>query len=307
MDNTEDKNKIFRLIQEYLKPCPVIIWGSGGTIPFGMPSMQELKKHLKIEEKGNIEEILDNLTKDNKEAYNDYKNKIFKFIKSRDATLRKKIKKDDSILQPLFPLIRHCYAAHPHNVNIITTNYDCVLEYCLSIKKYSYSDGFSGREFSQFDEKNFGRKNCVNLLKVHGSLRWGEKYYSYFNTGMEAILPTEDKYKYSYEEPFRTLIHKSDTTISDTESILSIGFGFNDKHLTPEIDKFMEEKKKIIIVAKKATETVMEKINAADKFVLIEEEKGEKTKFSFKEEGKIKIIILENNFWKLDGFIQIIG
>ena len=237
MDDTENRGKIFKLVQDYLKPCPVIIWGSGGTIPFGMPSMQRLKRHLKIAEDGNIEEILANLIK-NKEEKCGYKNKIFKFIDAHDKKLIKKIRTDGSILDPLNSIIKYCYCAHPNNLNIITTNYDCVLEYCLSVNKLPYSDGFSGREFSIFDKKNFKKQDCINVIKVHGSLRWTKNYYSYFNKDMEAILPTADKYKDSYNEPFRTLIRESEDIISESKSILSIGFGFNDEYLNLLINLF---------------------------------------------------------------------
>ena len=268
MSDMEDKDKIFKLIQDYLKPSPVIIWGSGGTIPFGMPSMQQLKRYLKITEEGNIEEILANLINDNAEKC-EYKNKIFKFINARDKKLREKIRTDSSMLRPLNSIIDHCCDTQSHNLNIVTTNYDCVLEYCLSVHGFSYSDGFSGREFSKFDEKNFRAKNCINVIKVHGSLRWVKNYYSYFNKDMEAILPTTDKYRDSFDEPFRTLIRKSEDIISESKSILSIGFGFNDEHLTPKINDAIRGNSKIVIVAKEATEAIKKKVKSANKFILI--------------------------------------
>ena len=41
-----DKSSAFCTIQEMLEKPPVIIWGSGATIPFGLPSMQDLNKML---------------------------------------------------------------------------------------------------------------------------------------------------------------------------------------------------------------------------------------------------------------------
>ena len=309
MSDMEDKDNIFKLIQDYLKPCPVIIWGSGGTIPFGMPSMQQLKEHLEIKEEGNIEKILADLINDDDEKKCEYKNKIFKFIDGYDKKLRGEIRKDHSMLGPLNSIIKYCYCAHPHNLNIITTNYDCVLEYCLSVNQLPYSDGFSGREFSKFDKENFRKQDCINVIKVHGSLRWTKNsycYYSYFNEDMEAILPTANKFKEVFEEPFRTLIRKSENIISESKSILSIGFGFNDEHLTPTINDVIRDNSKIVIVAKKATEAIKEKVKSANKFILIEEAEGGKTKFSFKEEIEQEIITT-GNYWKLDEFARIVN
>ena len=43
-----EKNEIYKLIQEYLKDPPVIIWGSGATIACGLPSMNDLNDTLKV-------------------------------------------------------------------------------------------------------------------------------------------------------------------------------------------------------------------------------------------------------------------
>ena len=47
--NNSIKDGIFRLIQKFLADPPVIIWGSGATIPYGLPSMDDLKHNLKFE------------------------------------------------------------------------------------------------------------------------------------------------------------------------------------------------------------------------------------------------------------------
>ena len=40
------KDDIYKKIQKYLNTPPVIIWGSGATIPYKMPSMGDLKEVL---------------------------------------------------------------------------------------------------------------------------------------------------------------------------------------------------------------------------------------------------------------------
>ena len=44
--DTDKKDAIFLIIQKMLEKPPVIIWGSGATIPFGLPSMQDLNKTI---------------------------------------------------------------------------------------------------------------------------------------------------------------------------------------------------------------------------------------------------------------------
>ena len=41
-----DKNKIFSKVQEYIESVPLILIGTGGTIPYGLPGMSQLANHL---------------------------------------------------------------------------------------------------------------------------------------------------------------------------------------------------------------------------------------------------------------------
>lgn len=299
MDNKQ--NTIFRLVQDYLKPCPVIIWGSGATIPFGMPSMGNLKQELKITDDGNLEQILSSIKN---EEYDDYKEKIFNIINEKDNSFRNKI--NDNTFKDVRDIIRYFYNSHPKNLNIITTNYDCFLEYLLAYEDYPFSDGFSGREQSKFDTRNFKTKDWINILKVHGSLRWCDDRYSHYNTNMQAILPSKNKYQESTQEPFRTLITKSDSIISESNSFLVIGFGFNDDHLTPKIDNAIKNGGAIVIVTKTATENTKSKIKKAKKFILIESSDNEETKFYYKENNRIKTHVMDGEFWKLEHFKNIL-
>ena len=237
--NDEIKNKLFEMTQNYLNPCPLIVWGSGATIPFGMPSMGELKQEIEITKEGNLEKILSNIK--NKKTKSNYERKIFQIINERDSNLREKFIKNHQEIKSLFNFINYFYNSHPQRVDIITTNYDCVLEYMFSYYGIPYSDGFSGREFSEFNEKMFKDKNQVNLYKVHGSLRWHKARYSHHNSMMDGIFPTREKYEKAHLDPYRTIITKSDEAIKRAKCFLFIGFGFNDQHITSEIEKLLDK------------------------------------------------------------------
>jgi hypothetical protein len=48
VDNEGDiKNDIFTIVQDFLENPPLIVWGSGATIPFGLPSMEDLNAQIK--------------------------------------------------------------------------------------------------------------------------------------------------------------------------------------------------------------------------------------------------------------------
>lgn len=302
--NDGKRNELFQKVQRYLKPSPLIIWGSGGTIPFGMPSMEYLKKELEIKKAGNLETILSEVT--DKDSISNYKKKIYESINKKDAELRKNIANEVSIIKPLEKLISYFYETHPKIINITTTNYDCVLEYIFSYANFPFSDGFSGREFSQFDPSNFKERNHINLYKVHGSLRWFQERYSYTNTMMDGIFPMKDKYEKSHQEPYRTLIGKSDEAIVKAKCFLAVGFGFNDEHITPKIQTSINMDKKIVVIAKKATKSIKDKLDKANSIIIEEGDKKDTTQFSFKENGNPKTETLAGNYWKIEQFNQIL-
>ena len=41
-----DKGEIFKKVQEYLADIPLILVGTGGTIPYGIPGMTALSNRL---------------------------------------------------------------------------------------------------------------------------------------------------------------------------------------------------------------------------------------------------------------------
>lgn len=316
----EIKDKVFKLVQEYLKNCSTIIWGSGATIPFGMPSMEDLKKDLELKGNDNLEITLSKI--DNQEKLDTYCKKIFKIINEVDCKLKKKILAEKgSIFEDLEKVIEYFHSTNSNKLDIITTNYDCVLEYFCAYYSYPFTDGFTGRELSEFNEHNFRDKknNCkskkynfkdkkhINLLKVHGSLRWFDNRYSYYNSSMQAIYPTPDKYSKAHEDPFRTLIQKSDNIIKNSKSFLVIGFGFNDAHLTPKLEQKVQEGSNLVIITKKATEKTLSIIKKANNVVLIEEDKGNQSKFTYTEDKGQKSASLEEVFWNIKGLNLILG
>ena len=297
-----DKNEIFKLIQDYLKPCPLIVWGSGATIPLGLPSMEGLKKKLSVQEDGNLETILSKIRDEDKVLR--YEKEIFNIINKQDEKFRKKI--DANLIFHIKALISYFYEPHPKCLNIITTNYDCVLEYIFSYFDFPYSDGFSGRQFSCFNDSMFKKQKHINLYKVHGSLRWSNKKYCYYNKEMDGIFPGMDKYRRASQEPFRTLIQKSDESINSAKCFLSIGFGFNDEHLTPRIEEAIKHGKEIVVVSEKITESAKRKLVDALNYVCIESSGKNITKFSYRSNRVNSELLLEGEYWKIQEFKEIL-
>lgn len=275
----EEIEKIFTLVQKFLKKPPVVIWGSGATIPFGLPSMWNLNEALKENIEG-FDSENDNLEKElSKDCYTKYmpeiKQVVWKVVNNADINALKLIIENDS---SQFDGIRKLYdkflQVHPKVLNIITTNYDRVLEHLLAHDNVPFSDGFNGRLLSIFDEEGFREKEYVNIIKVHGSLNWfevaGEIRYMPVCSDVKAapliILPSKNKYQEAYDRPYRELIQKSDSLIKNAEAFFVVGFGFNDMHLTPKIRLKVSSGTPLILITKKITESTFEELQQAKKY-----------------------------------------
>lgn len=315
----EEKERIFTIIQNYLKNPPVIIWGSGATVPFGLPSMWTLNEIIKKEVPG-FNQDCDNLEI---ELGND---KYIELIpKIRNVIWDAITKVDKEVLQKLLSgditdfigvkkLVQKISDAHPKVTNIITTNYDRIIENVLSFHDIPFTDGFLGKDLSVFDENLFSNKNIVNIVKVHGSLNWfevgGDIRYLQNNTEhsiSQIICPGKNKYQETYKSPYRELIQKSDLFITSANSFLVVGFGFNDEHLTPRIRTKIKKGIPIVIITKTISETCLKEIEGAEKYVLLEEHEGDCTKVTIQERNLDKqTFILEGNYWSLNNFVDII-
>ena len=324
------KDQIFQIVQKLLKDPPVIIWGSGATIPYGLPSMNDLKQtllksegfeFLNIEslksENSNLEVELEKVQDQDQDEINKIKTCIRSEVFKKDIEcLKKSIEKSDYFCG-INNMIEKFYEVHPHKIDIITTNYDRVLEYTLSKFGYDYTDGFTGRQLAQFSKDNFQTKNQINLMKVHGSLNWvqfknNDPFFLSDNYKIDdlqplMILPSRKKYQDAFEEPYRTIIAKSDEIIEKAKSFLIIGFGFNDEHITPKLENKVKKGTPIVIITKKATDSCKEQIQRAKKYCLFEEGENKTTKITSSEQlGQDKTEKLEGNYWRLETFMEVL-
>jgi len=314
------RENIFKIVQTFLKTPPLIVWGSGATISFDLPSMWDLNEELKkkIEE---FDTENDNLEIElGKEKYQkqmpQIKKVIWEKVNNADiSVLERIISNNNNEFNGIKVLIEKFIEAHPKVVNIVTTNYDRVLEYVMSYYNIPYTDGFNGKVLSIFNETKFKGKEIVNLVKVHGSLNWfdidGEIRFLSSISKDEApkiIAAGKNKYQEAYSSPYRELIQKADDLITTASSFLVVGFGFNDEHLTPKIKAKVKEGTPIVLITKKVSESSYEELKNAEKYILLEESESGKTKVIYKENSTTdkKEIELEGDLWQLNNFMEIL-
>lgn len=317
------KNEVYKLIQTFLKDPPVIIWGSGATIGYGLPSMDSLNEILKSKHSffnktnTNLEEEL------GKSKYEKHLPKIRKTIweaiEEKDKIVLENMLHKPETFKGIKCLVEKFLDSHPNMLNIITTNYDRVLENVLSLNNIAFTDGFSGRNLSLFDEDSFlfskvpkNLHSFVNIIKVHGSLNWfninGDiRYYPTLSDEPEIIPPGKNKYRQAYSEPYRNLIQIADKIIKNSKSLLVVGFGFNDEHLTPRVTEQIRKGVPIIILTKNITGSTKKQLEGASCYLGMEEAAANKTRILIKQKKNDTESIeeIDGSLWQLNNFMEV--
>jgi len=316
----EIKEKIFYTIQTFLKNPPVIIWGSGATVALGVPSMWALNTAIEKKIKGfnpNGENLEIELGKSEyKSRMPEIKKIIWDAINEADEkVLAKLISDENGARDGIKGMVGKFRDAHPQVVNIITTNYDCVLEHVMAFYGIPFTDGFEGKELSPFDSYLFQDKNMVNLVKVHGSLNWFKiesrvRYLKQKTIDAPPVIicPGKNKYQEAYQTPYRELIQKADDFINGASSFLVVGFGFNDEHLTPKIKEKVGSGTPIVLITKEITGSCKSELSNAQKYVFLQEGNNENTNILFKtgKDDTVHDETIGGDFWKLDRFMEVL-
>lgn len=311
-------DEIYNTIQTYLREPPLVIWGSGATIGFGLPSMSNLKDEIGAAIPTFDKTCTDLEAELGKDKYEADLPRIRKVI--RDVVNAADIKAKEHLLnstddfEGIKRLTDFCHSPHPKVMNVVSTNYDRILEYVWGYNGLRYTDGFEQHELSVFDENKFVDKDIINLMKVHGSLDWFDvdhevrKLSSDFGFDPVMIPPGKNKYRTTHNSPYRELMQKSDDAIKKAPSFLVVGFGFNDEHITPQVSKKTKAGTPIVVVTMKVTSTTEKQLEKAKRVIYIEADTDiRKSRIRIIEDGDtISDTVEDGQFWKLNKFMDIL-
>jgi len=335
---------LLKKIQDWVNGVPLIVLGSGASIPFDLPSMWSLGQHLKksisftddartsqfndfkakLDENGDLEQALQEANLE-QSITQEIVFKTWQFILESDEDAYRKLVEDKRDF-PLMKLFWHLTDTSDEHVSVVTTNYDRLAEYAASISGSfaftGFQPGYIGRFLSEKDNLKLRKQKAfrgqVDIMKVHGSLDWFKDEnndikslpnISYLPKGyMPAIItPGVSKYEEAHLEPYRTIIQKADEAISNASSFLCIGYGFNDKHIQPKLISALRKGVPIIVLTKKLTEKTWQNIlgNNCENYVLIE--KGERDNTTkLWTHGADPFIVEKSSYWELGKFISLI-
>ena len=180
-----EQENIFKAIQKSVTNTPLILVGSGSSAPHGLPSMYTLGQHLIAQLGGKYHgtpcwDIFEENIADGQdlemaltgieltaEVLEDIRRETWNLISGKDLELFAQLLFSHKTL-PLTRLLKKFYQTHPRRIDIITTNYDRLIEYACDLAEIPVMVGFNGQYLKRFSG-GFSNKDAVNLLKVHGS------------------------------------------------------------------------------------------------------------------------------------------
>jgi SIR2-like domain len=258
-------------LQGFFTDRLVTVIGLGHSAAYGLPTMPDLADHLRAEmptrlsgeqeaewkaveealARGeHLEPALDSIDHDSP-VVETIVAVVAECITAAEAMAIDQICRDPS-LYPLAQLLEK--VGFSGKAQIITTNYDRLIELAAEISGFLLDTGFVGAHYGTYDielshkvlrsllvrrPKKFkvSYRAHVVLAKPHGSLDW----YASDETPIRSpypldlprlmITPGESKYRRGYEQPFDHQVKVAYEAIDDADAVLAIGFGFNDPHL----------------------------------------------------------------------------
>lgn len=326
-----ERDDIFRAVQSSIKDTPLLMIGSGYSATHGLPGMKALGEHLfaqldckyrgtacwdifceNIQKGDDLETALSEVTL-TPEILTDVKCETWNLISASDLKLFEHIIFDNEPL-PLSRLLKKLCQAQPRKLDIITTNYDRIVEYACDAIGMPVVTGFDGNYLKRFSGK-FRSQNAVNLLKVHGSLDVFQDAHNAtvsipmlreLRSGLipEIITPGRSKYEAILEGTPRYLLVGADERIQRAGSFLCIGYGFNDTQVQARILTQIRAGIPIVVLTRTVHEHTAHLLaNNAKHYISIQ--KGPEpntTEFCINK----TISHLDGTFWTVDGLMNII-
>ncbi len=281
---------IVKLAQKCIEHVPVIVLGSGASRQFGISGMTELQNHL-LKQVNPSEasdtkvwgEFVEELGRCNDLELALHKVQLSKSLETEVVTQTRQLMLNGDrrifmdllagkVELPLTILLRHLFRSTHSSVAIVTTNYDRLAEYAVDAEGLEHRTGFTHgyyRSFGSSQESNHKPRPArfVDVLKVHGSVDWFQDANgtalclpdsadlpSTFLPLM--VTPGTGKYLATHEEPFRTIITRSDTAFANARAVLAVGYGFNDRHIQPKLtNRVLKQQVPVVVLAKTLTPT----------------------------------------------------
>ncbi|MBD9544773.1 SIR2 family protein [Ensifer sp. ENS04] len=328
--------QVARFAQSCVREQPVLVLGSGASAPYGLRGMGALADHLleTVNTDADEREAWDRICSDLK---NDVGLEDALLRTPAPATLVTKIvartweaiAHDDlkllyaasrrEVALALTKTIEGMFRSTQTVISVVTTNYDRVAEYSIDLAGFMHETGFApglirsrqGGTAIPYDQGKPVRR--VRIWKVHGSLDWLVDaanvpiclpISSCMPEGFSPLIvtPGTSKYERTHEEPFRSAIQGADAAISSAKAIVSVGYGFRDKHIQPKIiERCRNDGVPIVVLARTLTDEAHEFLRSGVKNWLALEQCATGTR-AYSAHCPDGADLDSPKLWSLDGF-----
>lgn len=330
-----DWNGCLSIMQGYLENSPLVVLGSGASIPYGLPSMGDLATYIKsnstVMSDPNYGAFCEALNSEGLE-------KAIDSVHLNDATLDairittwENVNNSDlnfircsafSPPQSLIKLFEKVIAPTPNKAIVVTTNYDRLPDYAADGIGASSITGFEGSYIKKLELPNDSvsakrvraRERIVEIWKVHGSLDWftdakGDIYSFPLSQDIPAgfspliVPPGKNKYSTTHNEPYRSVISEADKAFTTAGAYLCVGYGFNDEHIQPKLLTQIANGKPVVVLARTMTAACKSHIiDAGIKKYLIFEKSDDSHTTVY---GNGWSETYEGQYWCLDEFLKV--
>lgn len=326
--------------QQYVSRKPVLVLGTGATIPHGLPSMENLADALLKDasltgkDYGKFKKRLSK-TRDLEVTLHDERLSPSAVDRVVDATWRLVSQADCALYQQLVrgettlaiePLFRHLLRTADARLWVLTPNYDRIAEYAANRVNAHVSNGMTAGPLPRFvpgmvnQERmpHVGYEGQVILLKVHGSLDWfmspaadiiGLPFSTNIPDGFRPLVvtPGVSKYREVHKDPFRTIIAAADNVLRAAPGFLCVGYGFNDEHIQPIlVRRVQKDKIPLLVITKVLTQAARAAFlkNACQEFMLIEEHAEGSCVYC--PEARTGLVLKGVSVWHVEDFMKMI-
>lgn len=330
-----DWNGCLSIMQGYLENSPLVVLGSGASMPYGLPSMSNLADCIKsnaiVKDDPNYGAFCASLSTDGLEKAINTVSLNEETIKAIRTTTWEEVNRCDldylktnafSPPESLAKLFEKVIAPTPNKAVVVTTNYDRLPDYAADGIGASSVTGFEGSYIRKLELPNNSvttrrvraRERIVEIWKVHGSLDWfidakGEissfQLLQEIPTGFSPLIvpPGKDKYSSTHNEPYRSIISEADKAFTTAGAYLCVGYGFNDEHIQPKLLAQIANGKPIVILVRTMTDACKHHIIDAGirKYLIFERSDDSHTKVY----GNGWYETYDGQFWRLDEFLKV--
>ncbi|QDV81044.1 SIR2 family protein [Botrimarina mediterranea] len=329
---------LIKFAQKCLESMPVVVLGSGASIPYGIGGMGDLQKHLlsNVTPETGEESAWKTFT-DSVAATNDLEqslqettlpptlirsivNQTRAHILAGDLAVFEHLVADPKTLQ-LSRLFRHLFDSTHNTLSVVTTNYDRLAEYAADAAGYSHETGFSSgfyRSFLSATSRDSGvrRQRTIEVWKVHGSIDWFQDesqvalalpFGDTFPQTLKPLLvtPGTTKYEQTHQEPFRSIMTQADFALENASGYLCNGYGFNDIHIQPKlVQRVRTHSTPIVILARTLTQNARNFLADchASQFLALEWHKDGTTAYSREEPSGV--LLPDVSLWDFPHFLD---